>query len=62
MGVKRGEICKKSKTAFPLCLDEFQVDHGNQIEKILKRFFPEVCAKIKGLNDTICLDFKIFVS
>lgn len=62
MGVKRVEIFKKSETAFPLCLDEFQVDHGNQIEKILKDFFRKFEQKFKGLNDTICLDFKIFVS
>lgn len=40
MGVKRGKIFQKCKISFPLHLDEFQLEHGKQSEKILKDFFP----------------------
>lgn len=35
MGVKRGKIFQKCKISFPLHLDEFQLEHGKQSEKIL---------------------------
>lgn len=53
MGVKRGTILKKAKLSFPIQLDEFQLQHGIQSEKILKRIFPEVCDEIQGVSDTI---------
>lgn len=62
MGVKRGKIFQKCKISFPLHLDEFQLKHGKQSEKILKDFFPEVCAEIKGVSDTIGADYATFVS
>ena len=62
MGVKRGTIFQKCKISFPLHLDEFQLEHGKQSEKILKDFFPEVCAEIKGVSDTIGADYNIFAS
>lgn len=62
MGVKRGKIFQKCKISFPLHLDEFQLEHGKQSEKILKDYFPEVCAEIKGVSDTIGADYDTFVS
>lgn len=62
MGIKRGKIFMKSKISFPLHLDEFQMKHGKQSEKILKEFFPEVCEEIKGVSDTIGVDYITFVA
>lgn len=62
MGVKRGKIFQKCKISFPLHLDQFQLEHGKQSEKILKDYFPEVCAEIKGVSDTIGTDYDTFVS
>lgn len=62
MGVKRGTIFKKAKISFPLHLDEFQLKHGKQSEKILREFFPEVCEEIKGVSDTIGADYITFAS
>lgn len=62
MGVKRGMIFNKGKIAFPLHLDEFQLQHGKESEKILKKFFPEVCEEIRGVSDTIGVDYMTFIS
>ena len=62
MGVKRGKIFQKCKISFPLHLDEFQLEHGKQSEKILKDYFPEVCAEIKGVSDTIGADYDTLVA
>ena len=62
MGVKRGKIFQKCQMSFPLHLDKFQLEHGKQSEKILKDYFPEVCAEIKGVSDTIGADYDTFVS
>ena len=57
MGVKRGKIFNKSQITFPLQLDDFQLEHGKQSEEILRKFFPEVCEEIRGVSDTIRLDY-----
>lgn len=62
MGVKRGKIFQKSNVTFPLHLDEFQLDYGTKSEKILREFFPEVCEEIKGVSDTIAVDYTVFAS
>lgn len=62
MGVKRGKIFKKGRISFPLRLDDFQLEHGKQSEKILKKFFPEVCEEIRGVSDTIGEDYLHFIS
>ncbi len=62
MGVKRGTIFQKGKITFPLHLDTFQLEHGKQSEKILKEFFPEVCEEIRGVSDTIGVDYITFAS
>lgn len=62
MGVKRGKIFQRSQISFPLMLDEFQLDHGKKSEEILKKFFPEVCEEIRGVSDTIGMDYLQFVS
>lgn len=53
MGVKRGKIFNSHQIAFPLLLDDFQLNHGRQSEKILKTYYPEVCEEIRGVSDTI---------
>ena len=62
MGVKRGKIFNKCRMYFPLQLDNFQLEHGKQSEEILRKFFPEVCEEIRGVSDTITVDYLHFVS
>lgn len=62
MGVKRGNIFNSNKIVFPLHLDQFQLKHGIESEKILKQYFPEVCDEIKGITDTIKVDYLKFIS
>lgn len=62
MGVKRGLIFKRNNVLFPLHLDSFQLEHGIKSEKILYTFFPEVCDEIRGVSDTIGIDYTEFAS
>lgn len=62
MGVKRGAIFQKAGLSFPLRLDAFQLHHGKASEKILKKFFPEVCEEVQGVTDTIGVDYLPFIS
>lgn len=62
MGIERGQYFKKANIKFPLKLDEFQLKHGTESEKILKNFFPEVCDEIRGVSDTIGADYLTFIS
>ena len=62
MGVKRGKIFNKCNITFPLHLDDFQLAQGIASEKILRQYFPEVCDEIKGVCDTINVDYDIFSS
>jgi len=62
MGVRQGKIFNKNKIVFPIQLDDFQLKHGEQSEKIVKKFFPEVCEEIKGVTDTIGVDYLHFAS
>lgn len=62
MGIKRGTIFNKGKISFPLHLDEFQLRHGKESEKILKEYFPEVCQEIRGVSDIIGVDYLTFAS
>lgn len=60
MGVKRGNIFNKCNISFPLHLDSYQLEHGRKSELILSSFFPEVCEEIKGITDTIKVDYSTF--
>lgn len=62
MGVKRGKIFNRGQISFPLQLDDFQLEHGKQSEVVLRKFFPEVCEEIRGVSDTIGVDYLHFVS
>ena len=62
MGVKRGTIFQKANLSFPLHMDDFQMKHGTESEKILKEYFPKVCEEIRGVCDTIGADYLRFVS
>ena len=39
IGVKRGKIFKKCNIIFPLNMDNFQMNHGIESEKILRKYF-----------------------
>lgn len=62
MGVKRGTIFQKASIQFPLKLDKFQLEHGQKSEQLLRQFFPEVCEEIRGVSDTIGMDYLYFAS
>lgn len=62
MGVKRGKIFKRGQISFPLHLDDFQLAHGKKSEEILRKFFPQVCEEIRGVSDTIGIDYLKFAS
>jgi len=62
MGVKRGKIFNRSGISFPLQLDDFQLEHGTESEKVLRYFFPEVCEEIKGVSDTVDMEYMQFAS
>lgn len=62
MGVKRGKIFQRSNIIFPLHLDEFQMEYGKKSEQLLRVFFPEVCEEIRGVSDTIGVDYTTFAS
>ena len=62
MGVKRGKIFNRGKISFPLQMDDFQLEHGKQSEVILRKFFPEVCEEVRGVSDTLGIDYLHFVS
>ena len=53
---------RKCRMSFPLHLDNFQLEHGKQSEKILRNFLPEVCEEIRGVSDTIAADYLHFAS
>lgn len=62
MGIKRGTIFNKENISFPFQLDEFQLQHGIESEKILKEFFPQICEEVRGVSDTIGADYLTFIS
>lgn len=62
MGVKRGNIFRKCNVLFPLNMDEYQLKHGYESEKILRKFFPLVCDEIKGITDVTNMDYLKFSS
>ncbi len=62
IGVKRGKIFKKCNIMFPLNMDDFQMNHGIESEKILRKYFKEVCDEIKGITNTLGIDYYKFAS
>ena len=62
MGVKRGRIFQKCNISFPLNLDNFQLKHGKESEKILAAIFPEACEEIHGVCDITGTDYLHFAS
>ena len=53
MGCKIGTIFKKNNVRFPIKLDTFQIRHGKESAKLLKKHFPEAAEEIQGVTDTI---------
>ncbi len=62
MGRKMGNIFKRSNAQFPIKLDPFQTEFGRKSGLILKQYFPEVVAEIKGITDVIGYDNELFTS
>lgn len=62
MGVERGTLLKRNGITFPLRLDRFQLDHGKRSEAILRHFFPEVCAEIRGVSEATGTDYAALAS
>ena len=62
MGVMRGKLLKESGITIPLYLDEFQRKHGEMSEPLLRKFFPEVCGEIRGVSETIGVDYTAFAA
>lgn len=62
MGQKMGNIFKRCKAQFPIRLDPFQTKFGKESGMLLKQFFPEAVAEIKGITDVIGYDNELFTS
>ena len=62
MGACRGEVFRRDKVSFPLHLDDFQLAHGRESEKLLQNFYPEVCEEIRGVCDAMGLAYLPFAS
>lgn len=62
MGRKRAKAFQKKNLIFPCRLDVFQLEHGRNSEKILMEYFPQVCAEIRGVTDTLGLEYLPFIS
>lgn len=62
MGVERGTLLKRKGITFPLRLDRFQLEHGKRSEAILRHFFPEVCAEIRGVSEVTGTDYAALAS
>ena len=62
MGKKMGNIFKKNNVKFPIKLDPFQIGHGRECGKLLKKHFPEAAEEIRGVTDIIGYDNEIFTS
>ena len=62
MGQKMGSVFMKYNARFPINLDPFQIVHGRNSGKLLKKYFPEAADEIKGITDTIGYDNEIFTS
>ncbi|HIU33986.1 MAG TPA: acyl-CoA--6-aminopenicillanic acid acyl-transferase [Candidatus Pullichristensenella excrementigallinarum] len=60
MGVAQGKIFQRNVQSFPLRLDPFQREHGKKSERILREFFPEACAEMRGVSDTIGAEYTDF--
>lgn len=62
MGRKMGNIFKRYNADFPIKLDPFQTEFGEKSGILLKQYFPEAVAEIKGVTDVIGYDNEIFTS
>lgn len=56
MGQKMGNIFKTNNVKFPIKLDSFQTQFGKESGILLKKYFPEAAAEIKGITDVIGYD------
>lgn len=62
MGKRIGSVFKKYDTKFPINLDSFQIEFGKESGKLLKQYFPEAVAEIKGITDVIDYNNELFTA
>ncbi len=62
MGKITGDFFKMQQTRFPIRLNKFQKEHGRESAKLLHQFFPEACQEIRGISDSIGVDYETFAS
>ena len=62
MGRKMGNIFKRYNAEFPIKLDPFQTEFGKKSGILLKHYFPEAAAEIKGVTEVIGFDNETFTS
>jgi len=62
IGQKMGNIFKRYNSQFPIKLDPFQIKFGKESGILLKQYFPEAAAEIKGITDIIGYDYELFTS
>ena len=62
MGQKMGNIFKRYHAQFPIKLDPFQIKFGKESGILLKQYFPEAAAEVKGITDSIGYDYELFTS
>lgn len=53
IGTKTGHMFKRCNAEFPILLDDFQLRHGIESGKLLKRYFPEAYDEVKAITDTV---------
>ena len=52
----------KKKSQFPIHLDKFQTQHGNESIRLMKQFYPDILDEIRGITATLNLNFELFAS
>ena len=62
IGLKYGQLLNRNNIKlFGLNeLDSFQLNYGVQSEKIVREYFPEVCAEIEGIAEGLKIPYKNF--
>ena len=62
MGCTMGRIFQKSGARFPIRLDRFQQELGQESAALLEKHFPGAVDEIRGITDTIGLEYRRFAA
>ena len=62
MGRKLGEMFKEEQSHFPIKLNTFQREFGQESGKLLMEYFPEASEEIQGIIDVIHQNHELFTS